>query len=454
MKPYYIVLLLCLAFAGCDSFTETDLPITQLNSEYVFEDRTTANAAMADVYARIRDNGLLNGGTNGLSHLGGLYTDEMNYYGTLAAPTAYYNNAVIPLTTNVSTWWNQGYRQIYAANSVREGVLASQGIEAADKAQLEGEALFVRALVHFYLTQTFGDIPYIKTTDYRENSTVSRSTQAQVYTAVIEDLEQAVSLLGEDYLDAERIRPNRYAAHALLARAYLYNGQWAEAANEASAVLNNTGLYVWQTDLNSVFLKESTTAIWQLKPKVEGENTNEGATFIFLQGPPSRSALTEELIAAFEPGDQRLALWTKAVTNGTNTWYHANKYKERAVTGSSLEYSIVLRLAEQYLIRAEARARQGELIGAKEDLDMIRTTAGLSPTTANTQDALLSAILQEYRVEFFTEYGHRWFSLKRFGLLDSALSGKPGWDAHERVLPLPERELGLNPNLAPQNSGY
>ncbi|GAA6765739.1 hypothetical protein AAFH68_16770 [Flavobacterium sp. CGRL1] len=115
----------------------------------------------------------------------------------------------------------------------------------------------------------------------------------------------------------------------------------------------------------------------------------------------------------------------------------------------------MIRLAEMYLIRAEARARQGELSNSKEDLDKIRNTAGLSNTTAAAQEEILDAILRERRVEFFSEFGHRFLDLKRFGALDKALSSKKAsWQTTDRLLPLPQRELNLNPNLEPQNTGY
>ena len=207
--------------------------------------------------------------------------------------------------------------------------------------------------------------------------------------------------------------------------------------------------------MNAGFLKDSPSTIWQLMPSTEGRNTNDGATFIFNSGPPPFAALRSELLNTFEPGDLRKMHWTRAITTGVTTWYHAYKYKQRGSTAATQEYSIVLRLSEQYLIRAEARAMQGDFIGAKEDLNLIRNLAGLPDTTAVTQQELLTAIWQERRVELFTEFGHRFFDLKRAQQLDSALQSlKPGWNSYEALLPLPESELLLNPNLAPQNPGY
>ena len=111
-------------------------------------------------------------------------------------------------------------------------------------------------------------------------------------------------------------------------------------------------------------------------------------------------------------------------------------------------------MAELYLIRAEARTHKGQLVEAREDLDMIRLRAGLPNTLASTSKELLDAILQERRVEFFTEHGHRFFDLKRTDNLDEVLVTKLGWNSTDRLFPLPEKELLLNPNLQPQNPGY
>ena len=141
----------------------------------------------------------------------------------------------------------------------------------------------------------------------------------------------------------------------------------------------------------------------------------------------------------------------KATYATTNTY----KYKIGLGAGTSQEYSIVFRMAEQYLIRAEARTMLGDLAGAQADINKIRNRAGLIATSAFSEAELLKAIRQERQVELFTEFGHRFFDLKRWGLLDEILNGiKPGWNETDRVLPLPEKELLVNPNLQPQNAGY
>lgn len=448
---------LLLLLHSCDSFVAVDPPQSQLINTTVFEDYATADAALTDIYSKIRDKGLLAGTSFGISNELGQYADELMAYGPSSSRSwNFYNNSLLPSTPDMAGYWNDSYNQIFAANSVLEGAAGSTNLSAENKKQLKGEALFIRALLHFYLVNLYGDIPYIIETDYRKNSVVTRTPIGTVYQHIISDLETALPLLPENYsVTNSRVRPNRFTAKGLLARIYLYTNAYAQAANEASAVLNETSLFALENDLNQVFLLNSKETMWQLQSANAGQNTLEGAAFIFLSGPPSVMSLRKDFVNSFTIGDFRKTNWIKGVTKGTETWYHAYKYKERSTTAVSKEYSIVFRLAEQYLIRAEARAKQGDLIGAKEDLNKIRKRAGLSNTTAITQQEILNAILQERRWEFFTEYGHRFFDLKRLDQLDSTLLGiKPGWNTNDRLFPLPQNELGSNPNLRPQNPGY
>lgn len=440
---------------SCTEFIEVPLPDGQLTAEGIFEEPATAHAAMASVYAQLRDGGLLTGNPQGLSCLLGTYTDELDYYGsTQGAPWAFYSNALLPTSSEVAVLWNSSYQQIYAANAVLEGVEASASLPVADRRQLTGEALFVRAFLHAYLAQLYNGVPYIKTTDYRENAVARRLGATEVLEEAKADLLLAAELLPEAYVTPDRVRPNRYAARAVLARICLYLGQWDGAGNHASAVLNRTELYPFQEDLDGEFLADSPSTIWQFSPASGEANTREGATFIFGSGPPPLVALKPELVAAFGEGDLRKEKWIRAVTDGTDTWYHAFKYRQHQ-NGGAREHSVLLRQAELYLIRAEARARGGDLIGAREDLVRIRNRAGLGPTTALTAEEMVAAIFAERQLELFTELGHRYFDLRRSGTIDTVLQQlKPGWESEDALFPIPETELGLNPNLVPQNPGY
>lgn len=452
----YLWLSLLLILNACDSFVAVDLPESQLTNVAVFEDNATANAALTNIYSKIRDNGILTGTNSGISNQLANYTDDMVAYGNPTNPSfPFYNDNVLPSNTSIPDYWNASYNQIYSANAILEGVDLSTELSEENKKLLQGEAFFIRALVHFYLVNLFGDVPYIKETDYRKNATANRMPTQQVYENIILDLEKAITLLPENYSSTSRVRPTKYVAKALLSRTYLYTKAYTQAANEATTVLNQTAIYSLEENLKDVFLLSSKETIWQLQAGISGQNTQEAAVFVFLSGPPSLVALSDNLVASFAPADMRKTNWTKAITDGTTTWYHANKYKERDFTGVSKEYSIVFRLAELYLIRAEARAHQGDLIGAKEDLNIIRQRAGLAPAMAISQAEIITAIVQERRWEFFTEHGHRFFDLKRLNLLDNTLSAvKPGWNTTDQLFPIPQTELSTNPNLRPQNPGY
>ncbi|RZM07928.1 MAG: RagB/SusD family nutrient uptake outer membrane protein, partial [Pedobacter sp.] len=176
--------------------------------------------------------------------------------------------------------------------------------------------------------------------------------------------------------------------------------------------------------------------------------------FYFESGPPPVRALSQDLIDSFEPGDLRRLHWVGEVTDGSVSWYYPNKYKQHDFTSQSTEYSILLRMEEIVLIRAEARARISDVTGAAQDLNIIRSRAGLDNSTAVTADEMVHSILNERRWELFTEHGHRFFDLVRAGQANAVLSSKQGWDATDVLLPIPDRELNLNPNLLPQNAGY
>jgi len=438
--------------SGCEDFLETDDPTGQISTQNIFEDEATATAAITTMYAKLRDEVLVTGNTLGLGVQMGLYADELKYYGLAGQPLdPFFQNQILSSDAMVSKTWGSAYNLIYLSNAAVEGLETSETLSEELKNQLLGEALFIRAMTHFYLVNLFGEVPYIVTTDYEVNGQVSRLQENLVYDYILADLINAKSLLGADYVTSERVRANKYVVSALLARVYLYLGQWEHAENECSLIIDNTGMYNLSMNIDDTFLKTSLSAILQLKTKINGYSTTEAITYVLASGPPPLVALNDSFIEEMDSYDLRRIQWVGEVSDGTNFWYYPNKYKR----GSSLQYSVVFRLAEQYLIRAEARARQNNIMGAQQDINAIRARAGLPDTTASSSEELLEEILKERRFELFTEQGHRWFDIKRFGLTGDILSPiKPGWENTDILLPIPETELLMNPNLNPQNPGY
>ncbi|MBE8723450.1 RagB/SusD family nutrient uptake outer membrane protein [Flavobacterium hungaricum] len=455
LKLYIPLTVLFNSLFSCDSFIEVGLPKSQLTTEAVFEDYNTAEAALLNIYSGIRDRGILTGTGQGISNLLGNYADELV---SSESPTNsslnFYKNSLMTTNTAVSGFWTVSYNQIYAANAILEGTHKSDKMTIEQKKQLQGECYFIRALLHFYLSELFGSIPYITDTDFRKNSKATRMPLPLIYENIEADLQKALTMIPSQYLEQERVRPNAAAVQALLARIYLYNKAYGEASNAASAVLNQNQLYILET-LNTAFLISSKETIWQLHAGTAGRNTSEASYFTFTAIPPPQVYLSGTLLSSFDAADLRRTAWIKAVTKNSATFYHAFKYKENNATAVSKEYSIVFRLAEQFLIRAESRAYQGDLIGAKEDLNKVRNRAGLTNTGAVSQQEIIEAVVHERRHELFTEQGHRFFDLKRTGKLDNVLGPiKMAWNTTNILLPIPQSELATNPNLLPQNPGY
>ncbi|PCE63023.1 RagB/SusD family nutrient uptake outer membrane protein [Sediminicola luteus] len=450
--------LLLIAFApliSCEDFVEVDLPKSQLTGAAVFEDRATATAALMDIYAQLRDDGLLTGGSSGMGNLMGLYADELDFYGDPTQPQAlFHNHGILPSDATVASYWATSYNLIYATNAFLEGVRNSEGISEQDGQTFEGEGLFIRALLHYQLSTLFGEIPYIRTSDHRANAKVTRMALSELSTALMEDLEMAKELLMEEP-SLERTRPNRDAVRILMARIHLETGTWERIVSEMDALLDKSATYIWEGDLSRVFQRAATGTIWQFKPRNEGNNTLEAGTFIFTVGPPPASALSPYFLESFTPDDLRQAHWTGTVDQGNDSWSHPNKYKYNVDTGISLEFSILMRLAEAYLMRAEALAQLGNLEGALSDLNRIRQRAGLSNLDSLDKDSLLEAIWEQRRLELFTEFGLRWNDLRRTGRAAETLGPiKPGWKDTDIRLPIPEAELIINPDLGEQNPGY
>lgn len=454
-NPICLIVILSL-FAGCEDFLEVEEPVDQIDSSEVYEDEVTATAAISSLYGNLRDEVILTGQPNGMGALMGVYADEIDYYGYGGEPLEnFYQHNVFSDDLLVESTWNGAYALLFKVNASLEGLGAADSLSTEIKEQLRGEALFIRALTYLYLVNLFGDIPYPTTTDYEKNSSLPRIPVNEVYDMIIIDLQESKMLLGSNYMGGERVRANDMVASAVLSRVYLYTGKWDLAETEAGFLINNSTLFNLEPDVKNEFLKESRSAIFQFKPKNEGDNTHEASLFILESGPPFNVALNSQLYYSMEPNDLRREHWIGEVIDGNETWHFPTKYKEANNTGNSVEYSIVLRLSEQYLIRAEARAQRGNLSGALVDLNVIRNRAGLMDSAATTEDGILDAIFIERYHELFSEFGHRWFDMKRTGRANSILAPiKSGWKPTDIVLPIPENELAMNPNLNPQNPGY
>jgi len=466
------VLLIMVSFNSCEKLVEVNAPVTSTNALNVFANDATAIAVLTGIYTNMSATGNdLSGGFTNISTMAGLSADEFELYGGVsnASQTAYYTNSLSSKLGGYE-YWNIIYPYIFKINSAIEGLNSSTGLTFGVKQQLIGEAKFMRALFYFYLTNLYNDVPLVTTTDYKENKGLSRTSSTTIYQQIITDLKDAQNLLSNNYLDAsaiqvssERVRPNKSVATALLARVYLYSGDWVNAETQASDVINNTKLYD-TVSLDNVFLKNSIEAIWQLQPVKAGQNTDDAIRFIIPSNGPSNDYpvyLSNNILNSFEPGDLRKSKWIDSVVPaipGNVAYYFPYKYKATFTSGASTEYLMIFRLAEQYLIRSEARAKQNNISGAQSDLNIIRFRAGLPTTAANDKESLISAILHERQVELFSEWGHRWLDLKRANKVDDVMAvvapQKGGtWNTNWKYYPIPLTDIQMDLNLK-QNPGY
>jgi len=466
MNLYYKISFYCilLTLSACKKFVQISPPTSMLVTESVFGSSGSATAALLHIYTDMQSESFV------IAQSCGLLSDELaNNFSSDETLRQYYTNSMLSTNSSIGIW-SRAYSYIYQANSIIEALQNSE-LARAIKDQLIGEAKFIRAFWYSYLTGCYGDVPKIITTDYTINSRLSRSTRSDIFQQIVADLTEAKELLNTNYVDgtdttisSERVRPTKWAAQALLARIYLYAGDYDNAEKEATSVITNTSLFKLVNDLNSVFLANSDEAIWQLAvPMPTNINTQDGNSFILISTPSTGNAgtntISQQLQDAFETDDKRKDNWIGSVTNSDGTFYFPYKYKVWQ-SSTVTEYTMMLRLAEQYLIRAEARAQKNNgLLDAVADLNVIRERAGLSDYSGVVdKPSVLNSILHERQVELFTEWGHRWFDLIRTANANTVMSIiaplKGGaWDDNKQLFPIPQTERTLDVNLT-QNPGY
>ena len=437
--------------AGCKKLVQVPAPDNMLTAGVVFSTDKTAIDALAGISA----SAMIDNQYQTFILYPALSADEI--YNSADPGDRFQTNTLLSNMDDLDQpLWSRPYALIYQCNSALEGLGASSTVTDSVKTQLTGELKFLRGFWYFYLVNLFSDVPLALSTNFKVNASMLRTPSLQVYAQIISDLKDASDELKAGSSPAQRGQPDKLAAAALLARVYLYQKNWVGAEAQASAVIGS-GFYALSPDLNDVFLAGSTESIWIFDPtgmKFKWD-TYTGYQFI----PASAGIIpsypvTNILLNAFEAGDQRKTNWLKGDTVNGQVFYYPYKYKVRVSASSIDEAPVCLRLTEQYLIRAEARAQQGNISGAQSDLNIIRNRAGLPNTIASSPDALYLAIGHERQVELFTEWGDRWLDLKRTQHADSVLgSEKPGWDHAKALYPIPFNEMQSDASLT-QNPGY
>ena len=455
-RSIFAVLLLT-GLGACSKLLDVPPP-NEIGIDETFSDSASALAAISGIYNRMIAHNNFEWG--GVGFQAARSADEALLHGStdyFASDSLLYTNA------DVSDMWVQGFNSLLMINTCISGLQATNKLSPALHDQLLGEALFCRAFVNFYLVNYFGDaLPLVTTPDAQANQVAKSVPRQQTYDQIIADLLESQQLLTNTYPANNRVRPNRMAANALLARVYLYQNRYTDAIAEASTVIGDNR-YAPLPPLTEVFLKDSRETIWQIMPTTINNVTWSVPDVDKYQR--TTTSLTPQLLAAFERGDLRLQYWVKGNTISGAIYITANKYQNQAQYGYTtlIEYYIVLRLAEQYLIRAEAYTRLGQTKAAIADINEIRARAVMPhlPDTLDQQECML-AIEHERQIELFSEWGHRWFDLKRWPGINDATSTranevlgaiKPDWQPTDQWYPVPRQELRANQYLV-QNPGY
>jgi tetratricopeptide (TPR) repeat protein len=443
---YIIPVFLLLTVLSCNKFLDVQPKDSVPDKETIF-DRSSAETAVRGIYRSLSADSYYGVSFPSIGYLSG---DNVQWTGSQSIVQQFIDHNVKADNTTVSNVWLAIYTTINRANYViaKLPALNDATLTPAYKNQLLGEAYFIRALAYFDLARTWGGVQIVTTPTLSasDKNGIPRSTVEQTYAQVLSDLNAAEPLLPVP-TSQNPIRANKETVWALKARFYLYQKDWANAEIFATQVLNDKTNYTLAKPFNSWFANNSVgtkESVLELSYSATYTNGHRG------QWQPPANGGTRQ----WAPGNALLTLLNDPLTGGTRStlvakttaglWYGNLYYRSPAT-----DPAYVIRIAELYLIRAEAKAQLNKLDDAKADLNLIRDRAGLDVTPAATQDDILLAIENERRLEFALE-GHRWFDLVRTGRAAAVLGVS---DSKKYVLPIPIDQLNVDPALT-QNPGY
>jgi hypothetical protein len=445
MKHIYIknavLSALLLLSVSCKKYLE-EVPNNALPTETSITDASTARAAIIGTYDRLQ-------GYYASSYptLGTITTDNVIFNGTLSEYLQLDQNA-IPTDNVITVSAYQGiYRTINSANSVIAALpgLADPLLTAAEKNKILGEAYFLRAISYFDLARGWGGVQLqLKpTADLNGLKGIKRSTLEQTYDQVLADLVQAEQLLPEDA--TTRNRAQKSAARALRARLHLYRKQWADAESYANQVISNSKYSLvkpYKTFFTAPF--QSAESVLELAYSVNDRNSYWNLWYPSSSGGQFTLKPADALVAKLN--NPAIGGSRNTLIAGTGATVYGVLYN---TTATSTDPSYLIRIAELYLIRAEARAQQNKLADAAADLNLVRARADVAATTASTQAALIQAIEDENGIEFAFE-AHRWFDLVRTERAGAVLgiTNRNFW-----LFPIPYSDIQSDPDVT-QNPGY
>ncbi len=441
---YILSIILLIGVISCDKQLQLE-PFDSLSENLALENETNVRNVLNGAFRQARRAAIYGGDILRNSEL--LAGDnEILWVGTFFGPRQIFNKAIIAENEDITAQWRDAYRVINSANNV---LSALNVVEAdSDRSNIEGQALFLRALSYFDLVRFYAKpyeagttnnqagVPLITTPTrgITEANSVARNTVEEVYQQVITDLSRAINTLPE----SNGILPTSNAAKALLARVYLQQGNYPSARDAANEVITS-GRYSLVNNYASVFNQDVNTSedIFAIE-FTPNDETNSMTIFWSIPSFGGRQGdidILEGHLSLYDPNDSRLALF-----------YNGDGAMRSGKWNNQFGVIHIVRLAEMYLIRAECNARLNTSIGASalDDYNTIRQRAGLTAATSVSVDD----IVFERRLELAHE-GHKIHDFKRL----KGTIGNRAYSDPKLVFPIPARELEANRNLT-QNESY
>jgi starch-binding outer membrane protein, SusD/RagB family len=364
------------------------------------------------------------------------------------------------------TFWNTAYNTINEANYVIAGSEETEGVTQEVRDRLRGEAIFQRGFAYFDLARTYGYEPgrevggwtqsaIIRTEPTRDVSDAdfrARSSNTEVYSQAVSDLEEAVSLLEGD--DRGVYFANYSAANALLARIHLYLENWDDAISYAEEAIASSNVQL--VDSESAFISNpfnqtpNPESILELSIDPVEESLGSNVGLCPYTNPthwfdviPSQNLLDE-----FHEDDYRNYLFE----------VHDDGYpytlKWDCSTGPFDDNIPLIRLPEMYLIMAEAHAEEDRIVEALAALETLQTARGLDPFVSADANEIIDEVMVERRRELNFE-GHRFYDLKRraMDITKHQDATTVPYDDIRVLSQLPTSEVDNNP-LLDNNPGY
>jgi hypothetical protein len=421
-------------------------PTDSVPAETAIENAVGAERALIGCYNSLQSTSLY--GRN-LIITGDLAADNLIWTGTTLEFGQIHNKPIPAENAIVDGFWSASYDGINRVNSLVDRLAVLTDLSTDSYNHLMGEALFLRGLFYLNLVTYFGDVPLrIKPVTDLSSFDIKRSPREDVYNQIISDLTQAVSML-----DINKITgfADKNAATALLARTYLQkyhltgNADMAVAAAQSASLVIESGKYSIDTSFANLFVpsKISSESIFEVKFDVQ--NYTRLAQYFYTRDSSGRYEIapTPDIINLYDSSDLRAK---SQIRLDKNQKPYVVKYND--IDGGT-DHVYVLRLAEMYLIRAEALAfTNSNITQINADLNRVRKRAGIDAVNSTSFNELIDLIALENRREFAFE-GHRWSDLVRTGKAEQVL----GINTNYTLFPIPLSEIQTN-KLVDQNPGY